>query len=322
MLAANFKGQDKDARRHNMQAALDALAEAVLLPGKGDEVFGEYLKVDRLLYNYSFNNTCLIAMQRPASRRVAALSRFNKIAKGQGHEAVKWGHEKSPKTVSPMKGTQAVWVLAPRPWEKKEKDADGNEVVTGSGMAYWAAEVWAVEDLAFRDTGKPCSEDPDFLPDFVPNHGEGTVTYYANLRTWAEDQGITVEEGFTGGPAGISYGGRILERIGDPVGKKFAVLLHEVAHESLHKKDEGATLPKRVKEAEAEAVAMCVCEALGFAQAEHSAAYLRNHGATKAEVLSSMKRTFDLATVLLSVVEGEEEEAEAETEREAVVVNG
>jgi len=318
VLQANFKGQDKEARKQNMRVAIEALAEAVLSPGSGDTVFADFLRLDRLLWRYSFGNTALINMQRPDSRRVSSLSRFGKLAKERGHEAVKWAGEKYPETVSPRKGTQAIWIWVPKSYKKTVDGPDGPEEVRG--IFFGPGPVWAVEDLNFRDTGQPCSEDPDFLPDFVPDHGPQVAGYHEALRLWAEGEGITVEQGHTGDAAGVSFGGRIVERIGDPVGKRFAVLVHEVGHELLHK---GEDRPEalRVREAEAEAVANCVCHYFGLSQAEHSAAYLRNHKATKSDVIDSMTRIYDTARRIVDAIEAEAVEA-VEEEGEAVEANG
>lgn len=316
MLQASFKGQDNEVRKQNMRAAIEALAEAVLSPGSGDAVFAEFLRLDRLLWRYSFGNTCLIALQHPNSRRVSSLARFDKLAKERGHKGVKWGREKYPQAVSLRAGAQAIWIWVPKTYTKTYTKDDGTTEKI-KGVFFGPGPVWAVEDLKFRDTGGPCSEDPDFLPDFVPDHGPQVAGYHETLRLWAQGEGITVEQGDTGGAAGVSYGGRIVERIGDPCGKRFAVLVHEIGHELLHKEKEGAELPRRVKEAEAEAVANCVCHYFGLSHAEHSAAYLRNHGATKSDVVASMTRIYDTARSIVDAIESGTAEQEAAEAAEA-----
>ena len=310
----NLKGIDNDTRKQNMRVAIEQLAEAILRPGKGDEVFAEFLRLDRLLWRYSFGNTALIALQCPKSRRVSSLARFDKLAQERGHRASKGPRDKYPQAVIRMKGAQAAWIWVPKTYKKVVEGENGPE--ESREIFFGPGPVWAIEDLMFKDTGKPCIEDPDFLPDCVPDHGPQVGIYHEALRLWAEGEGITVEEGYTGDAAGISFGGRIVERIGDPVGKRFAVLAHEVAHELLHK---GEDRPDsgRVVEAEAEAVAMCVCHYFGLAQAEHSAAYLRNHGATKQDVISSMTRIYDTARRLVDAIESEAVTEETEEAGEA-----
>ena len=315
----NLKGLGKEQKSHLMRASIEQLAKDILSPGNGDKVIAEFLRLDRLFWRYSFGNTALIAMQAPASRRVASLRRFDKLAKEQGHKAEKWGREKYPQAVSPRAGTHAIWIWVPKQFKKTVEGEDGPEEVKGT--FFGPGQVWAVEELAFRDTGKPCHEDPNFLPDFIPNHGEQVGPYHEALRLWAEGEGIAVEQGFTGDAAGISYGGRIVERVGTPVGKRFATLVHEVGHELLHYKEDRPE-ERRVREVEAEAVAMCVCEYFGLSQAEHSAAYLRNHGATPKDVIDSLSRIFNTAKRIVDAIEKgtEEEEVDPLVEPLAVAV--
>lgn len=302
----NLQGQDLTAKKQNMRAAIEGLADAVL--NGNDELFADFLRLDRLLWRYSFTNTALILFQKPDSRRVSAIRRFDRLARERGHAAKKGPRDKYPSAVAPKAGTRAAWVWVPKQFKREVDNGDGT-TGTESGVYFSPGPVWGVEDLYFKDTGKDCSADPDFLPDFLPDHGDRAGDYHDALKVWAQGEGITVEEGNTGDAAGLSYGGRIVERIGDPVGKRFAVLVHEVGHELLHKVEDRSELSRKVKETEAEAVAMVVCEYFGFAQAEHSAAYLRNHGANRQDVLDSMDRIHKTATIIIDAIEAEAVEA-------------
>lgn len=317
----NLQGQDLNAKKAGMKHAVEALADRVL--SGSDDVFADFLRLDRLLYHYSLTNTCLIICQAPEARRVSSMARFDKLAKGQGHKATKGPRDKYPSAVAPKKGSRAIWIWVPCPFSKDVDKGDGTSEKV-SGLFFKPGPVWTVEDLYFRDTGEDCAADPNFLPDFVQDHGGKAGEYHEVLKEWAEGEGIKVEvvaASRLGGAAGVSYGGRIAERMGDTAGKRFSVLVHEVAHEVLHKKDERQSLSKTVRECEAEAVCGVVCEYFGFAQADLSAAYLRNHGATRQDVLASMDRIHKTATLIIDAVE-KGEVAEAEAEREAVVVSG
>jgi hypothetical protein len=85
------------------------------------------------------------------------------------------------------------------------------------------------------------------------------------LIGFTEAQGIKLEFSDTIAPArGMSYGGliRILPELEES--ETFATLIHELAHEMLHKAERRTMTTKAVRETEAEAVAFVVCHALGL----------------------------------------------------------
>ena len=76
------------------------------------------------------------------------------------------------------------------------------------------------------------------------------------LITFLEKQGIELEFNKRIAPAmGISYGGRIALLPGQSKAEEFSTLVHELAHEMLHKAERRTTTTKVVRETEAEAIA-------------------------------------------------------------------
>ena len=73
---------------------------------------------------------------------------------------------------------------------------------------------------------------------------------------------------------GVSYGGRIAILPGQSKAEEFSTLVHEVAHELLHKAERRTTTTKVVKETEAEAVAFVVGKAVGLKVGTASADYV------------------------------------------------
>ena len=87
------------------------------------ERYTEYLKTMSKFYNYSFNNTVLIALQRPEATLVAGYSAWQK----NFHRQVK-------------KGEKGIQIIAPSQRKEKELvekfDPETNELILGPG---WAA---------------------------------------------------------------------------------------------------------------------------------------------------------------------------------------
>ena len=82
------------------------------------------------------------------------------------------------------------------------------------------------------------------------------------LVSFIERQGIELVYTEKIAPAlGMSYGGRIAILPGQSEAETFATLLHELAHEMLHKAERRTTTTKVVRETEAEAIAFVVGKA-------------------------------------------------------------
>ena len=105
------------------------------------------------------------------------------------------------------------------------------------------------------------------------------------------------------GALGMSYGGRIAILSGQTKAEEFSTLVHETAHELLHKADRRTATTKTVRETEAEAVAFVVGKAVGLATGSASADYIHlNHGNASllAESLEVIQQT---ASVILAALE-------------------
>lgn len=100
----------------------------------------------------------------------------------------------------------------------------------------------------------------------------------------------------------MSYGGRIAIQPGQTEAEEFSTLVHEFAHEMLHKADRRTTTTKVVKETEAEVVAFIVGKAVGLEVGSASADYIHlYHGNASllAESLEVVQRTSALILAAL-----------------------
>lgn len=127
------------------------------------ERFKEYLRTMSKFYNYSFNNTLLIAMQKPEATYVAGYTSWQRNFDRQV-----------------MKGEKGIKILAPAPYkaqEEREKidpltqkpviGADGKAVTETVEVLRPAFKVVSVFDVSQTD-GKE-------LPDIVVDELKGTV---------------------------------------------------------------------------------------------------------------------------------------------------
>lgn len=93
---------------------------------------------------------------------------------------------------------------------------------------------------------------------------------------------------------GISCGGAITILPGVEAGEEFAVLVHEYAHEKLHRGARRAATTRTIRETEAEAVAYVVSQAIGLDAGTASADYIQLYDGDKetlAESLMLIQRT-------------------------------
>jgi hypothetical protein len=111
-----------------------------------------------------------------------------------------------------------------------------------------------------------------------------------HLVAIAERGGLTVRfrDRLPDDANGLSYGdGRIDLKAGNPTGNLCKTLIHEVAHERMHREHERRTFPRQQLECQAEAVAYCVCQAAAI-PAPNTPAYLAFHGITRDQLAANL----------------------------------
>ncbi|MDE1155419.1 MAG: DUF1738 domain-containing protein, partial [Acidobacteriaceae bacterium] len=124
------------------------------------------------------------------------------------------------------------------------------------------------------------------------------------LAAFLKAQGIQLVYNPNIAPAlGMSYGGRIAILPGQSKAEEFSTLVHETAHELLHKADRRTATTKTVRETEAEAVAFVVGKAVGLVTGSASADYIQLYHGNASLLAESLEVIQQTANVILAALE-------------------
>jgi hypothetical protein len=132
------------------------------------------------------------------------------------------------------------------------------------------------------------------------------------LAAFLKSQGIQLVYNEKIAPAlGISYGGRIAILPGQSKAEEFSTLVHEAAHEMLHKAERRTATTKTVRETEAEAVAFVVGKAVGLVTGTASADYIQLYHGNASLLAESLEVIQQTASIILAALEPASEQDEA-----------
>ena len=124
------------------------------------------------------------------------------------------------------------------------------------------------------------------------------------LVSFIEQQGIELAFTEKIAPAlGISYGGRIAILPGQSEAEEFSTLVHELAHEMLHKAERRTTTTKVVKETEAEAIAFVIGKAVGLETGSASADYIQLYHGNASLLAESLEVIQQTSAVILAALQ-------------------
>ena len=270
-----------DSKKPNTKQELIAANIKLLIEqleaGQSDALTN-YLTAMSRFHNYSFGNVLEIARQMPTATRVAGFWTWKNLGR-----SVKSG-QKGIRILAPIVG------VGRKKKEEAEKDItkQNTRVLLGFRNAY-VFDVSQTEGVDLPELHQ-VSGDP----------GENIDRLAAFLKA----QGIQLVYNEKIAPAlGVSYGGRIALLPGQPKAEEFTTLVHETAHELLHKAERRTATTKTVRETEAEAVAFVIGKAVGLVTGSASADYIQlYHGNTSllAESLQVIQQT---AAVILAALE-------------------
>ena len=267
------------------------------------EKYKTYLNTMSKFHNYSFNNTMLIAMQKPDATLVAGFKAWQK------------NFDRHVK-----KGEKGIRILAPAPYKIKEEQekldpVTGEIMLDKNGMPI--TEEVEIKIPAFRvvPVFDVSQTDGKELPDIGVNELSGSVEDYEDFMqalTEVSPVPITYED-IDGDAKGYfrTTDHRIAIQEGMSQSQTVKTAIHEVAHAKLHdwerNQDIDAVLDKdrNTKEVEAESVAYTVCQHFGIDTSDYSFGYIAGWSSDRdmKELKSSLDTIRKTASELITGIE-------------------
>ena len=258
--------ESRDKRADELHQITDKLEKGVKDVFQSDK-YKQFLNVMAKFPRYSVNNTMLIMMQRPDAQLCQSFTGWKQMGR-----YVK-------------KGEKGISILAPAPYKIEREqtkldekgrpvfDADGEPVKEKVEVTIRAFKVVKTFDLSQTD-GKE-------LPTIGPSELVGNIEGYPKLLQAL--QGISPVpvsfELIDGDAKGFYHleDKKIVVQDGMSEVQTIKTLLHEMAHQKLHDKDnvpEAKDISRNGKEVEAESVAYVVCQHYGINTSDYSFSYV------------------------------------------------
>ena len=302
---------ENNTEKQRVQELTDKLEQGLQDLFNSDS-YRNYLSTMSKFHNYSFNNTLLIAMQKPDATLVA------------GYKAWQKNFERHVN-----KGEKAIRILAPAPYKIKEErdkiapvtqelllDKDGNPQKEEVEITIPAFRAVSVFDVAQTD-GKPI---PELAAKELLSDVEG---YQDMIRAVEAISPVPIElEEIAGDSKG--YYDREAKRIAVQENmsesQTLKTMIHEVAHSKLHSKeveqDEQMKKDRNTKEVEAESIAYTVCQHFGVDTSDYSFGYIAgwSSGRDTKELRASMDTIRRTASELITGIEEQLQELQRNRE--------
>ena len=279
------------------------------------EKYKSYLSTMSKFHNYSFNNTLLIAMQKPEATLVA------------GYQAWQKNFERHVN-----KGEKAIRILAPAPYKIKEErdkldpvtremmfDENGMPQKEETEVTIPAFRAVSVFDVSQTD-GKP-------IPELEVNELLSTVEGYEDfVQALMNISPVPIAfEDIPGDSKGYfsTAEKRIAVQENMSESQTLKTMVHEVAHSRLHDKEVNQSMDipvkdRNTKEVEAESVAFTVCQHFGIDTSDYSFGYIAgwSSGRNMKELKSSLDTIRKTASELITGIEGAMQELQLNREME------
>jgi N-terminal domain of anti-restriction factor ArdC len=237
-----------------------------------------YLTAMSRFHSYSFGNVLEIARQMPTATRVAGFWTWKNIGR------------------SVMAGQKGIRILAPIVGVRRKKDTEANKDITKQNERV----LLGFRNAYVFDISQTDGIDLPALQEVTGDPGENIE----RLTAFLDSMGIQLVYSPSIAPAlGMSYGGRIALLPGQSKAETFATLVHETAHELLHKSDRRTATTKTVRETEAEAVAFVVGKAVGLVNENASASYIQLYHGNASLLAESLEVIQQTASIILAALE-------------------
>ena len=272
------QGKDVDSIMQSLESGVEELFTS--------NRYQEFLKTMAKFHNYSFNNTMLIAMQRPDATLVTSYKNWQSMGR------------------QVMKGEKGITIIAPAPYKKmKEKEVldenqrpimgtDGKPKTEQVEVTVPHFKAVTVFDIA-QTSGEPIQTlAPELLTAAVQD-------FDSFMQAIQKISPVPIRFDEIDGNANGYYHNadkEIVIKKGLSESQTLKTAIHETAHAKLHDKEImeslGVEKDRLTKEVEAESVAYCVCSSFGLDTSDYSFPYIA--GWSSSREMKEMKASMDV----------------------------
>ena len=272
------QGKDMDSIMQSLESGVEELFTS--------NRYQEFLKTMAKFHNYSFNNTMLIAMQRPDATLVTSYKNWQSMGR------------------QVMKGEKGITIIAPAPYKKmKEKEVldenqrpimgtDGKPKTEQVEVTVPHFKAVTVFDIA-QTSGEPIQTlAPELLTAAVQD-------FDSFMQAIQKISPVPIRFDEIDGNANGYYHNadkEIVIKKGLSESQTLKTAIHETAHAKLHDREImeslGLEKDRLTKEVEAESVAYCVCSSFGLDTSDYSFPYIA--GWRSSREMKEMKTSMDV----------------------------
>lgn len=272
------QGKDMDSIMQSLESGVEELFTS--------NRYQEFLKTMAKFHNYSFNNTMLIAMQRPDATLVTSYKNWQSMGR------------------QVMKGEKGITIIALAPYKKmKEKEVldenqrpimgtDGKPKTEQVEVTVPHFKAVTVFDIA-QTSGEPIQTlAPELLTAAVQD-------FDSFMQAIQKISPVPIRFDEIDGNANGYYHNadkEIVIKKGLSESQTLKTAIHETAHAKLHDKEImeslGVEKDRLTKEVEAESVAYCVCSSFGLDTSDYSFPYIA--GWSSSREMKEMKASMDV----------------------------
>lgn len=272
------QGKDMDSIMQSLESGVEELFTS--------NRYQEFLKTMAKFHNYSFNNTMLIAMQRPDATLVTSYKNWQSMGR------------------QVMKGEKGITIIAPAPYKKmKEKEVldenqrpimgtDGKPKTEQVEVTVPHFKAVTVFDIA-QTSGEPIQTlAPELLTAAVQD-------FDSFMQAIQKISPVPIRFDEIDGNANGYYHNadkEIVIKKGLSESQTLKTAIHETVHTKLHDKEImeslGVEKDRLTKEVEAESVAYCVCSSFGLDTSDYSFPYIA--GWSSSREMKEMKASMDV----------------------------